>query len=76
MNIKQYVQTRAGKFKSLIRWKRRKGGKRWKKAEKADLVMQLAFWQKLCQKELQGPCSLYFTRKHQIQQQVRKVENV
>ena len=41
--------------------------------------MQLAFWQKLCQKELQattGPCSLQFTREHQIQQLVRKVENV
>ena len=26
--------------------------------EKADLVMQLAFWQKLCQKELQATGSL------------------
>ena len=40
------VGTRAGKSKSLIWWKRRKGGKRQKKAEKADLIMQLAFWQK------------------------------
>ena len=43
------IPTRAGKSKSLIRWKRQK---------KADLVMQLAFWQKLCQKELQGTGSL------------------
>ena len=28
------------------------------KAEKADLVMQLAFWKKLCQKELQATGSL------------------
>ena len=40
------VGTRAGKSKSLIWWTRRKGGKRWKKAEKADLIMQLAFWHK------------------------------
>ena len=33
---------------------RRKGGKRRKKAEKADLVVQLAFWQKLSQKERQA----------------------
>ena len=39
------IWTRAGKSKSLIQWKRRKGGKRREKAEKADLVMQLAFWQ-------------------------------
>ena len=39
------LSTRAEKSKSLIRWKRRKGGKRREKAEKADLVMQLAFWQ-------------------------------
>ena len=44
-------RTRAEKSKSLIWWKRRKGRKRREKAEKADLVMQLAFWQKLCQKE-------------------------
>ena len=37
-----YMYIRAEKSKSLIRWKRRKGGKR---REKADLVMQLAFWQ-------------------------------
>ena len=30
--------TRAGKSKSLIRWKRLKGGKRRKKAEKANLI--------------------------------------
>ena len=29
------------------------------KAEKADLVMQLAFWKKLCQKELQATGSLF-----------------
>ena len=39
------VVSRAEKSKSLIRWKRRKCGKRREKAEKADLVMQLAFWQ-------------------------------
>ena len=32
------VSTRAGKSKSLIRWKRLKGGKRRKKAEKANLI--------------------------------------
>ena len=32
------VCTRAGKSKSLIRWKRLKGGKRRKKAEKANLI--------------------------------------
>ena len=31
-------QTRAGKSKSLIRWKRLKGGKRQKKAEKVNLI--------------------------------------
>ena len=35
------VRTRAEKSKSIIRWKRGKGGKRREKAEKADLVMQL-----------------------------------
>ena len=39
------IRIRAEKSKSLIWWKRRKGGKRRKKAEKADLVMPLAFWQ-------------------------------
>ena len=56
------VDTRAEKSKSLIRWKRRKGGKRREKAEKAekaDLVVQLAFWQKLCQKERQATGSLF-----------------
>ena len=33
-----YDATRAGKSKSLIRWKRLKGGKRRKKAEKANLI--------------------------------------
>ena len=32
------VKNRAGKSKSLIRWKRLKGGKRRKKAEKANLI--------------------------------------
>ena len=32
------VSIRAGKSKSLIRWKRLKGGKRRKKAEKANLI--------------------------------------
>ena len=32
------VEIRAGKSKSLIRWKRLKGGKRRKKAEKANLI--------------------------------------
>ena len=32
------VETKAGKSKSLIRWKRLKGGKRRKKAEKANLI--------------------------------------
>ena len=32
------ILTRAGKSKSLIRWKRLKGGKRRKKAEKANLI--------------------------------------
>ena len=32
------VCIRAGKSKSLIRWKRLKGGKRRKKAEKANLI--------------------------------------
>ena len=62
------IQTRAGKSKSLIQRKRRKGGKSREKAEKADLVMQLAFWQK-CQNAIkwqnactsgQGPASEYF----------------
>ena len=44
--LAQHLRSRAGKSKSLIRWKRRKSGKRQEKAEKADLVMQLAFWQK------------------------------
>ena len=45
--FREAVKNRAEKSKSLIRWKRRKGGKaeRRKKAEKADLVMQFAFWQ-------------------------------
>ena len=56
------VCTRAEKSKSLIWWKRRE------KAEKADVVMQLAFWQK-CQNAIkwqnactsgQGPASEYF----------------
>ena len=34
------VCTRAGKFKSLIRWKRRE------KAEKGEFDLQLDFWQK------------------------------
>ena len=32
--------------------------KKAERREKADLVMQLAFWQKLCQKELQATGSL------------------
>ena len=32
------IRSRAGKSKSLIRWKRLKGGKRRKKAEKANLI--------------------------------------
>ena len=53
------IWTRAGKSKSLIWWKRRKGGKRREKAEKADLVMQLAFWQ-TCQNAMkwQNACTL------------------
>ena len=56
------MQNRAEKSKSLIRWKMRE------KAEKADLVMQLAVWQK-CQNAMQwqnactlsqGPASEYF----------------
>ena len=38
-----YVCIRAGKSNSVKKAERRK---------KADLVMQLAFWQKLCQKEI------------------------
>ena len=34
----KWIQIRAGKSKSLIRWKRLKGGKRRKKAEKANLI--------------------------------------
>ena len=34
----QSIHTRAGKSKSLIRWKRLKGRKRRKKAEKANLI--------------------------------------
>ena len=41
-SISYMVGIRAEKSKNLIRWKRRE------KAEKADLVMHLAFWQK-CQ---------------------------
>ena len=43
------VDTRAGKSKSLIRWKRLKGGKRREKAEKGgkgEFDLQLDFWQK------------------------------
>ena len=36
--FKARVLIRAGKSKSLIRWKRLKGGKRRKKAEKANLI--------------------------------------
>ena len=42
------VCPRAGKSKSLIRWKRLKGGKRRKKAEKGgkgEFDLQLDFWQ-------------------------------
>ena len=42
-------QSRAEKFKSLICWKRLKGGKRRKKAEKGgkgEFGFQLDFWQK------------------------------
>ena len=35
-----------------------KKAEKQKKSEKADLVIQLAFWQKLCQKELQATGSL------------------
>ena len=46
---KHSVTTRAGKSKSLIRWKRLKGGKRREKAEKGgkgEFDLQLDFWQK------------------------------
>ena len=44
MNV--YIQIRAGKSKSLIRWKRLKGGKRRKKGRKGEFDLQLDFWQK------------------------------
>ena len=44
IQMSSYVHSLELESLSLIRWKRRKGGKGRKKEEKADLVMQLAFW--------------------------------
>ena len=46
---RRWIRARAGKSKSLICWKRLKGGKRRKKAEKGrkgEFDLQLDFWQK------------------------------
>ena len=49
-------------------------GEKGRKAEKADLVMQLAFWQKLCQKELQGTGSL-ITPERKVPQRLDASQN-
>ena len=51
-----------------------KKAERRKKAKKADLAMQLAFWQKLCQKELRATGS-FITPERKVPQRSDASQN-